>query len=172
VPELLLLNGSPSAGKTTLTKAVQERAPMPLFHRSLDDFFDGYPPERRSGLFERVVTGYLGALRAMVLAGNNVVAEAVMIPERVGLYFDTFAGLDVLLVGVRCPLGICQQREAVRDRLGGPLDLDVEWFRTVHEVPYDLEVDMSSEDSLEAAAEQVIELLQAPPRVRAFAGLH
>jgi chloramphenicol 3-O phosphotransferase len=171
LPELLLLNGSPSAGKTTLAQAIQERAPMPLFHRSLDDFLAGYrDPGAR--LFERVMLGYLGALRAMVVAGNDVVAEAVIIPERADLYARTFADVSVILIGVHCPLAICQDREAARGRPGGPLDLDVEWFETVHHVPYDLEVDTSTRDSMLEGADRAIAMLQAPPRERAFARLH
>src|SRR3981081_2424250 len=101
---VMLLNGSPSAGKTTLAQAVQKAAARPLFHRSLDDFLAGYLLRFRKAddgtLFNRVLTGYVRSLAQLAVAGNDVVAEAVMIPEWVPLYVDAFRGLPVLLVGV------------------------------------------------------------------------
>src|SRR5581483_11323773 len=116
--QLMLLNGSPSAGKTTLAKAVQEAAPVPLFHRSLDDFLAGYLlrfREQDDGtLFSRAMSGYLGSLAERVRAENDVIAEAVIIPERVALYTDVFQNVPVLLVGVRCTLEVAQDRERAR----------------------------------------------------------
>ena len=172
---ILFLNGAPSSGKTTLAKAVQERCPEPLFHRSLDDFLEGYAPAARlavPGLFDRVLAGYLGALRELAAAGIDLIAEAVIIPERVDQYVETFAGCSVLLVGVHCPLAIAQERESARlDRPGGPLVLDVPWFETVHDLPYDLEVETGDRQTLAAAVEAVTALFMSPPESRAFDGL-
>jgi len=170
--QILLLNGAPSTGKTTLARAIQERCPKPLFHRSLDDFLEGYRHAARRtepGVFDRVLAGYLGALRELAAAGIDLVAEAVIIPERVGLYADAFAGSSVLLVGVHCPLAVAQERERLRhDRPGGVLKLDVPWFETVHDVPYDLEVQTVDREAIDAAAAAAVELFLAPPVERAF----
>jgi len=86
---VMLLNGPPSAGKTTLAQAVQRVAARPLFHRSLDDFLAGYPAERRRDdptLFDKVMTGYVRSLAELARSGCDVVAEAVIIPERRELY--------------------------------------------------------------------------------------
>ncbi len=114
-----------------------------------------------------MMIGYVHSLAQLAVAGNDVVAEAVIIPERRQLYRDALAGVPVLLVGVRCTLRVAQERERARtDR--GPLDLDVPWFETVHQLPYDLEVDMTDESRIEAAASQVIDLVFHPPAERAF----
>jgi chloramphenicol 3-O phosphotransferase len=156
----MLLNGSPSAGKTSLAQAIQRVALRPLFHRSLDDFLAGYPPERRrddSTLFDKVLSGYLHSLAALARAGCDVVAEAVIIPERKALYDAAFTGVPTILVGVRCGLETAQRREAERtDRT--PLDLDVPWFVTVHEVEYDAEVDTSDDPPLDEIAAQLAAL--------------
>ena len=169
----MLLNGSPSAGKTTLAKAVQEAAPIPLFHLSLDDFLDGYLRRFLKGdgtLFSRLLPGYLGALSQLALAGNDVVAEAVIIPERVLLYKEAFAEVPVLLIGVRCALEVAQARESGRtDR--PVLDLDVPRFETVHDIPYDLEVDTTDGSTLDESAAKLVALFVDPPATRAFESL-
>ena len=44
---IVLLNGSSSAGKTTLARALQVIRPEPWFHLALDQFRDGMPPAFR-----------------------------------------------------------------------------------------------------------------------------
>jgi chloramphenicol 3-O-phosphotransferase len=62
----MLLNGSLSAGKTTLASAIGELADRPILHRSLDHLIAGYPQrwlrEDRS-LFTKVMTGHVYSLR-------------------------------------------------------------------------------------------------------------
>ncbi|HEY8646364.1 MAG TPA: hypothetical protein VIL77_10845 [Gaiellaceae bacterium] len=173
--QVMLLNGSPSAGKTTLARAVQELAPMPLFHRSLDDFLAGYLRRFRAEddgtLFNRVMVGYLGSLAQLALAENDIVAEAVIIPERVPLYLEALSRVPVLVVGVRCSLKVAQERERVRTDRTHPLDLDVPWFETVHQIPYDFEVDTTEPEVIEESASKLVALFTEPPSARAFEAL-
>jgi chloramphenicol 3-O phosphotransferase len=166
----MLLNGSPSAGKSTLAAAVQRVAERPIFHRSLDHFLSGLPSdwrERDRSLFEKVMTGYVYSLAALVHAGCDVVAEAVMIPERLDLYRTALADVPVLLIGVRCALPVAKAREEARtDR--PHLELDVPWFETVHHVPYDGEVDTTADPPPEELATQIVHLFETPPQPRAF----
>lgn len=169
----MLLNGSPSAGKSTLAAAVQDAADRPIFHRSLDHFLDGYQPRWRTGeyaLSDKVMTGYVYSLASLVRAGCDVVAEAVIIPERLALYRTALADVPVLLVGVRCSLDVARAREEARtDRAS--LELDVPWFETVHHVPYDAEVDTTTDPYPETLAAQIVHLFDKPPQSRAFARL-
>jgi chloramphenicol 3-O phosphotransferase len=169
----MLLNGSPSAGKTTLAEAVQRVARRPIFHRSLDHFLSGLLPDWReqdSSLFEKVMTGYVHSLAALVRAGCDVVAEAVIIPERLDLYRTALADVPVLLVGVRCTLEAAKAREEARtDRTH--LELDVPWFETVHQIPYDAEVDTADDPPPEVLAARIVHLFDTPPQPRAFARL-
>ncbi|HUZ82738.1 MAG TPA: hypothetical protein VMU73_10890 [Gaiellaceae bacterium] len=170
--QVMLLNGSPSAGKTTLAKAMQEAAPVPLFHRSLDDFLAGYLHrfrQRDDGtLFNRVMSGYVHSLAQLAKADNDLVAEAVITPERLPLYASAFRCIPVLLVGVRCSLETAQERERARTDRIHALDLDVPWFETVHNVPYDFEVDTSDGSSVEDSATKLVALFTDPPATRAF----
>jgi chloramphenicol 3-O phosphotransferase len=169
----MLLNGSPSAGKSTLATAIQGMATRPIFHRSLDHFLAGYPLHWRqedTSLFGKVMTGYLYSLAALVRAGCDVVAEAVITPDRVPLYRDALQETSVLLVGVRCDLHVAQAREVARtDRI--QLELDVPWFETVHEVPYDAEVDTTDDPATQTLAARALDLFEHPPEQRAFTRL-
>ena len=167
---VVLLNGPPSCGKTTLARAMLPLFGAPWFHRSLDDFRAGYLEqfwrEDDGRLFERVVVGYLGALRAMALAGNDVIAEAVITRDRTPLYADAFTGIPLVLVGVRCELMTAIGRENVRDdRLRGPLVLPADAFAAVHAgLDYDVDVDTTTATPDVLAASVVERLRDLTPR--------
>ena len=116
------------------------------------------------------MTGYVYSLASLVRAGCDVVAEAVIIPERLALYRAAFADVPVLLVRVRCSLEVAKAREEARtDRTS--LELDVPWFETVHHIPYDAEVDATEDPPPETGAAQIVRLFDTPPQTRAFARL-
>jgi chloramphenicol 3-O phosphotransferase len=166
---VVLLNGPPSSGKTTLAVALRDALRPPHYHLSLDDFRRGYADELwRSDdgtLFRRVMVGYLGALRAMALAGNDVIAEAVVTPERLDLYIDTFEGLSVVFVGVWCSLDVAVSRESQRsDRLRGPVELPEDAFNAVHSHGgYDIEVDTSATPAGAIAKDLAARLIDVVP---------
>ena len=166
---VLLLNGPPSCGKTTLVLALQEVLGEPWVRWSLDDCLAGFRRDfLRSddgSVFERALRGYLGALRSMALAGNDVVAEAVITWPRVPWYAEAFEGLAVTLVGVRCDLQVARRRERERtDRVAGPLELPEDKFAAVHAgMDYDLEVDTSTSSAAEVAGDLAIRLRQVRP---------
>lgn len=148
---MILLNGAPSAGKTTLARAVHEAVDTPMFYLSLDEFRGGiraplWSGDGVPGLFRRVMRAYLKTLAAVAEQGLPVVSEAVITPDVTEFYAPLFERFDVTLVGVRCPLTVNQERESRRtDRRNGPIDLDVAEFTLVHEHDYALEVDTSVE---------------------------
>jgi chloramphenicol 3-O phosphotransferase len=158
---LAFFNGPPSSGKTSLVNSLQEEFAEPWFHLSLDDFRAGYSSrwwiESDDHRFDMLVSGYLGSLREMAIAGNDVLAEAVMTQGRRHLYDSTIGDLPIILVGVKCPLAIAQLREHARtDRHGGPIELPADYFAAVHEgLSYDLEIDTSVKDPTALAEELV-----------------
>lgn len=180
---VILLNGTPSSGKTTLVRALHETLEPAHWYRSLDDFNKGYlpkvwdkargpwsSPEGRA-FFHRMIRGYLLSVRAMAQVGHPVVTEAVILPVTRDLYLDSLVGLEVYLFGVRCPLAVAQERERARtDRnLGVPIELDVPEFELVHSHgDYDAEVD-TSVASVEDSVATFIDALSRPPT--AFARL-
>jgi chloramphenicol 3-O phosphotransferase len=155
---VVLFNGAPSSGKSSLVKAVTEGLSTPSFHLSLDDFRAGIA-ERwwttdEGQLFEQFVAGYLGSLRQMSLSGIDVMAEAVVTPARRRLYEKTFGDVPLLLIAVRCPLNVARRRERSRtDRRGGPITLSARYYADVYTgLSYDLEVASETAQPDELAA--------------------
>jgi chloramphenicol 3-O phosphotransferase len=155
---VILLNGTPSSGKTTIARALWDELEPAHWYRSLDDFRQGYQRRHwladQGPLFDRVFRGFIRSVREMALVGHDVITEAVMLPRNTNAYLDALEGLAVYLVGVRCPLGVAQRREQERtDRGSGPLDLAIPDFGLVHaDRPYDVEFDTSVTSIAEAVA--------------------
>ena len=156
---VILLNGAPSCGKTTIARALWNALDEPYWYHSLDEFRQGYTErawDRTRGpwsagnreLFNMLVEGFLRSVRAMALSGHNVITESVILPMNIDLYRDALEGIAVLVVGVRCPIEVAEQRERARApserHLGVPIPLRVAEFDLVHaNGPYDVELDTS-----------------------------
>jgi chloramphenicol 3-O phosphotransferase len=157
IGRLVLFNGPPSSGKTSLVDELRNQLSEPWFHLSLDDFRSGIDDrwwlQDDAELFDRVMTGYLASLHAMVAAGLDVMAETVITPGRRRLYETTFAETLMTLVGVMCPLDVATEREGARDdRQRGPIDLDADAYAAVHAgLSYDTEIDTTKEGPVELA---------------------
>ena len=158
VGHVILLNGTPSSGKTTTARALWSQLEPPHWYRSLDDFRQGYQPEHwrtdPRPLFQLVLRGFIRSVREMALAGHHVITETVMLPGNTDAYLNALAGIRVYLIGVRCPLDVAQRRERERtDRLGGPIELAVPDFDLVHaDRQYDVEFDSSVTSTPDAVA--------------------
>ena len=171
---IILLNGSSSAGKTTLARMLQQILQAPHQHFSIDQFRDGMPdrfrglnapagapgarglnvtPIRRGGRWltevrfgdhgRAVLRGMRRAVAAFARAGGDVIADDLLLaPDFLADYLQTFAGLRVTFVGVRCPLEVVNEREAARPgRFPGTAAAH---FEQVHaHCEYDIEVDTS-----------------------------
>ena len=148
-PQLLLLNGASSAGKTVLCKKLQEVLPEPYIHLEEDRFvFNTYHNRFLEGelapeIFKKTMVGYYCSLRAFLSAGHNVLADAgFYTPELLNQCIRELKDETVWLVGVHCSLEELERREKTRgDRQIG---LAREQQATVHNsVIYDIEVDTS-----------------------------
>lgn len=134
---VLVLNGTSSAGKTSLAHALQERWPGPLLEAGLDRHLTMLPrrylgaawPEvfgyRMSGeLVAHVEPGPVGdrlaramhrSVAALAGAGMDVVVDHVLLTSQWA--FDLAAALDgvtAVLVGVRCEPPVLVEREQSR----------------------------------------------------------
>ncbi len=186
--QIVILNGTSSSGKTTLARALQAILDEPYLEAGLDRFLwalparylntslwhevfrydwppDGDPagPVIRPGpLGDRLVAGMHRAIAALTRAGNNVVADHVLLDA--GWLTDCARALKdcrVLFVGVVCPLDVLEERERSRgDRTLGQARAQ---FGLVHaHGAYDLEVDTSRLDPV-ACAERIRHALATWP---------
>jgi chloramphenicol 3-O phosphotransferase len=113
---------------------------------------------------QRLISGMHHGIAALSRAGNNVVADHVLVePRWLKECTGLFSKLPALFVGVRCPLAVLEQREAARrDRTLGRARAQ---FHKVHAHGiYDLEVD-TSKSGAEACALQIKRRLEegSPP---------
>lgn len=190
---VVLINGTSSAGKTTLALCLQRAAPDYWHYWALDQFRDGMPPRYRglnsvegepgarglnvvpvahsTGRVSEIQFGDLGLrmLRGMRRAaasfareGNNLIIDDLCLePEYLRDYVVALQGLDVLYVGLRCPLDVLEKREA--ERLGRFPGTAIRQDERVHQLAvYDVEID-TSEVSANAAAQVVLERLAQGP---------
>ena len=164
--KIILLNGASSAGKTCLLRALQDALPEPYLEAGLDKFIWMLP--RRyldrplwDEVMGRVVTpGPVGhhlvatmhqTIALLADTGWNVLADHVLVePAWLDDCVERFALRDALLVGVRCPLAVLEERERARkDRTLGQARL---YHERVHaHGVYDLEVDTSLHSPQECA---------------------
>ncbi len=180
--KIILLNGASSAGKTSLIKILQDQLAEPYLDAGLDRFLWMLPRRYLDrpgwddvlGLMDHAgpvgkpfISGLHHSIAALSLAGNNVLADHVLVePAWVRECARLFAELPALFVGLRCPLEVLEQRESQRgDRTLGQARTQ---FPLVHAHGlYDLEIDTSLASPAECAA-QIIQHLHSGPPPTAF----
>ncbi|MEH6490250.1 chloramphenicol phosphotransferase CPT family protein [Hyphomonas oceanitis] len=164
--KVVILNGTSSAGKTTLARALQAVAEQPFLHVQMDTFLEMMPlryahhPEGlrilpleginppevmiKTGPYAtRVLRGMRHAIAAMANEGLNLIVDDVMLDKEQDEYQALLASHDVTFVKVYATLEASERREVARgDREIG----QVRWqYGRVHaHVRYDLEVDTTA----------------------------
>jgi len=189
--QIVILNGAPRSGKSTIVAAIQETFDGPWMNLGVDVFVREVTPRRyRPGLGLR--PGEEGhALAALVPAFYAAMYESIAAHSRAGLnvvvdvgHYDAkiladsarrLAGLPVLFVGVRCPIEVIMDRrnagqvgregQYATGLQGEPTPAPVlRWQRDVHHPGiYDLEVDTSLLSPEESAAVTRRPLAEGPP---------
>jgi chloramphenicol 3-O phosphotransferase len=173
--KIILLNGTSSAGKSTLAHALQQQLHEPFLHLSFDHLrtSNALPMARlRNGELDwvrmrpAVFDGFHRSLPAFAKAGNNLIVDHIIEQEQwladlVGL----LAPFDVFFVGVHCPLSELERRERHRgDRRIGEARTD---FYSVHRfTAYDLDIDSTQPN--EGNVARLIMAWQARSRPTAF----
>lgn len=176
-PDILVVNGGSSSGKTSIARTLQEILPEPWLSISIDTLVDALPPHldgaeegvsygvdgavELSDGFRRLEAAWMAGVVAMARAGARIILEDVFLDgsesqERLRDHLD---GLNTVWVGVRCAPHIATAREQARgDR---PLGMATHQAESVHRgVVYDIEVD-SGRDSTAVCARQIAEGIDA-----------
>lgn len=190
--EIVVLNGAPRAGKSSIAAVIQETFDGPWMNLGVDVFCQHVtPPRYRPGMGLRPGGGERPDIEALLPALYAAFWDSVAAHSRHGLnvvtdigLHDAYAapvgaladgarrlhGLPALLVGVRCPVEeIMRRRDSgyggyVTSGPDGEIPEPVRrWERHVHDPGvYDLEID-TSRVTPEAAARLIRERLSGPP---------
>ena len=186
---IVILNGAPRSGKTSIAHALQERGQGMWVNIGVDASTRSLPERLRPGIglrpggerpdLEDLVVVLYAALWESVATHARLGADVVV---DVGIH-DAYSaprhiardaarrleGLPVFVVGVRCPIDVIWRRR--RDSLGQDLaEADDQtmaavqrWQTAVHLLPeYDLEVDTSSLTPAQCA-DAVVDRVAGPP---------
>ena len=156
---IIFLNGTSSAGKSTLARALRGQLDEPFCHYASDQLADAgfrpLSPHQRSQGRERFFEGFHRSIPAFAAAGNDLIIEHIVEQQSWANLLATLIGhLDVFWVGVHAPLAILEQRERARsDRQVGEAAFHL---KTHQYCRYDIEVDTSTA-STEAIARDIAE---------------
>ena len=175
---IVILNGAPRAGKSSLARAIQQ-GPGRWIVWGVDAFNATLPEALRPGIglrpggerpelepvVARLYRGYFAALAALAHEGFDVVADLGLHADYaapfdpVGILREALAGLDVLFVGIDCAVETVMARRNADPRDGfyaaGPgVPAPVAcWQWAVHQGhDYDLRLDMGVLTPQEGAA--------------------
>jgi chloramphenicol 3-O phosphotransferase len=190
---IVFLNGTSSAGKSSIARAVQEVMDVPYLHTGIDHFLervppgfivasDGVNPAEAAGFLavigpgprltevrigpagRRLLAGMYAAIAALSAAGQHVVVDDVIHDRRVlRTMVAALRDAPVLFVGVQVPLAEAERRELAR---GDRLPGGAGAFYPhvhAHGV-YDLEIDATTATPHDCAARIKTALATGHPR--------
>lgn len=168
-PQILVLNGASSAGKTSLGRALQRQLGAGWFMLGVDDLLAallpfGDDPElfhvssegvvHTTGAFRRAEAAWYAGVAAIADQAPGLIIDEVLLDGAASQarLSGALAGSTVLWIGVVCDLAAGERREHLRgDRVAG---MHAEQRHRVHDgVQYDYVVDTSSRSAEEAAQE-------------------
>lgn len=179
---IVILNGAPRSGKSSIARAVQACSAEPWMNLGVDAWMAMSPERLRPALglrpggerpdleplVRRQLVALLESARVHAELGLPVLVDVGLhdaYSRPLGLWQEVIARLpSAWLVGVRCPLGVILDRR----RESGMTPPDVEfraraWDDAVHaHGVYDLELD-TGELTAEACAAEVLALLKGEP---------
>ncbi|WP_425536705.1 chloramphenicol phosphotransferase CPT family protein [Ensifer adhaerens] len=158
---IIFLNGTSSAGKSTLAKALREILPEPFCYYASDQLADaGFRVLKRGmhhgmrGERARFFDGFHRSIAAFAEAGNDLIVEHI-VEEQIwaeDLRMRT-AHLDVFWVGIHAPIEELERRERERgDRTVGEARFHL---KTHDHCTYDFEVD--TRDPTDQVAARIVD---------------
>lgn len=164
-PDVILLNGTGSSGKTSLAKELQELLATQYLNFSVDSILYALPPsdlkcmmvgkpiDRAGYDYAQLVDAYHRCVRATLESGCRVIIDNAWVnKDEIDELFNLLADFKVVCVKVQCSLEVCMAREVARgDRAIGL----AEWeYPLVHNhMTYDVTVDTSDVSPKVAAKE-------------------
>lgn len=171
--KIIFLNGTSSSGKTTIAKKLQDFFEEPYLYVSVDNFLHQLSERflKSQNVMDRelssLISGFHASVAAMAQAGNRVLLDHVL-QEEVWLKdcLNRFASVQVIFIGVKCPLEELERRETERvDRQKG---LAKYQFDKVHRHKiYDVEID-TSKLTIQECVDKITKYLESNKKSEAF----
>ncbi|USH04525.1 chloramphenicol phosphotransferase CPT family protein [Grimontia kaedaensis] len=173
-PQIIILNGTGSAGKTSIAKELIERLPRQYLNFSIDSVLYALPPSDLKAMIEgkpifregysypTLVEGYHQAAKGLAKAGCYLILDnAWTIDEEKRNLLTALEGFNICMVGVKCHLLVAAKREKERgDRAIGLAESE---YNQVHQhLNYDIELDTTNQ-SAEAATVELVKWLETNP---------
>lgn len=174
---IIFLNGTSSAGKSTLAKALQQLLEEPYLHMSLDDVWANLPEKivGQDAWWTRLPLGQFASGFHYAVAGFSKAGIGVIIdhcctsPDHLQECLKLFKKSRVVFVEVTCSVDELRQREKTRgDRMIGQAEAQLacfDEFRSKH--LYDLQVDTSMHPPLDCA-QKIMRVLGGARKDTAF----
>jgi chloramphenicol 3-O phosphotransferase len=187
VVRVIYLNGTSSAGKSTIARALQDRLDELYLHVQLDVFMQMVPVhgwERAGGMVitprpdhglqvdfgpvcQPLFSGFHRSLAALASAGNQLIVDDVLLERRwLQEAIEALVDHEVCFVGVHCPVDVAEARERKRGDRAGGIARGQDDLAHAHGV-YDVEVDTALL-SPQACAERILEAQQRVRSPTAF----
>lgn len=146
---VIFLNGTSSAGKTSIALELQARLEEIYFVYSRDMFQKMFPEHiwtnsvLMRNIGPKMFRGFHDSIATFAEAGNHIIVDHILNrPEWIYECADALAGIKAILVGVKCPIEVAEKRE--RERHDREIGLVRSQFDIVHaHMLYDIEVDTS-----------------------------
>ncbi|MEC0179718.1 chemotaxis protein [Paenibacillus favisporus] len=182
---IVLLNGTSSAGKTSISMELTNQKEILFHHLSIDDFYHNYndfinnkfpdlKPVRKLDdevigqiIFDPIISMYYATIKLFSEMGLNVIVDTVIENDKwFNDYLDVLFDYPTLFVGVICSKEELARREEIRgDRRIG---LAASQFDKVYSFnEYDLEVN-TEELSPTECAEKILSFMKSDQDYSAF----
>ncbi|MEM9157574.1 MAG: chloramphenicol phosphotransferase [Verrucomicrobiota bacterium] len=144
----IILNGTSSAGKTSIARSMLSQSGEPMFHVAPDMYnemvdWSSVPEELEEECDDIIMANFIRSLP--VLASNRfpIIIDIVLDGYELADCVEALKDRRIILVGVHCSLEIAEARE--RERGDREIGLAKEQFDPVHRgKAYDLELNTSS----------------------------
>lgn len=182
---IVLLNGTSSSGKTSISKELNNQKEILFYHLSVDDFFHNFndfidkkfpdfKPAREVDdqvvaqiIFDPIGSMYYSTIKLFSEMGLNVIVDTVIDNDkRFNECLDIFFDHPTLFVGVICSKEELIRREQIRgDRQIGQASSQFDQVYSFNE--YDLEVNTEELNPIECA-EKILSFIKSGKDCSAF----
>jgi chloramphenicol 3-O-phosphotransferase len=167
---IILLNGTSSSGKTTLSKALQIRLTEVYYWFSFDSMFEKIRHKILYTDYQKTIRESLCMMDYEIKLysdmGKNVIIDTVLEKNIFWDFWEILRGYPVLLVKVMCPISELQKREKERgDRRIGQAESQLETLYPQNK--YDITINTHS-FSLDECVDQIIKCLNKAKGEYAF----